>query len=549
MSTTPCTPAPPAPPNGPSDWTHTVQGNCFSNIQRLGRWTGGTTVVQSGTDPSPYLQSVEVGSLGGGENPPSIYVLAHGWAPGYRAAVNAQGGNLLWWGPKASANGIWASDWAWCPVTAPLKPPIVVNANGLLQSIAAFDPNAVILAYSWIDDSATDSGDLHLDEVYSSEAYTHVNGIRLANALEQAIASTFWNAPSGLLRIIGHSHGSKVATVAALTLQHMGRRVAHLTICDAPESELTLEANGANLLGFYLEQMQIANPSYDCAGGAFVDNYASYFGVAYSGTPNLAGIVEVALDPSRLYDVIDVSNRHGYAATWYGGSAGGAASQGEPALGFAWPPPPKTYLPALNQTWPTGTNQHSQWNLTAGNSIHDTFSYTTQPLNVITIYIQGNVQGDPTSTLILGPTPGPAYSIFKGYYKNSDFGDGYGMAIDLVWTAPQIGDYLAVTMDSPELGDQETLLVMDGQSFAAGKTSVAISSKVSSLFYLPIYIYFFAAAGNTIGQVALSNFRLIDVGSASGYLRARRAAASAEKSAKRALRAPQKPGTPNPHGV
>ena len=318
MSTTACTPAPPSPPNGPSDWTLTVQGNCFSNIQRLGRWTGGTTVVPSRTDPSRHFQSVAPGSLAGGANPPTIYVLAHGWAPGYRAAVNAQGGNLLWWGPNASANCIWTSDWAWSPVSAPLTPPFTVNTTGVLQSIAAFDPNAVILAYSWIDDSATDSGDLNLDEVYGSEAYTHVNGIRLANALEQAIASSFWNAPSGLLRIIGHSHGSKVATVAALTLQHRGRRVAHLTICDAPESELTLEANGSNLLGFYLEQMQIANPSCDCAGGAFVDNYASYFGVSYAGTPNLGNIVEVALDPSKLYDFDDPGNRHSYAAAWYG---------------------------------------------------------------------------------------------------------------------------------------------------------------------------------------------------------------------------------------
>ncbi len=447
-------------------------------------------MVPSRTDPSPYFQSVAPGSLVGGSNPPTIYVLAHGWAPGYRAAVNAAGGNLLWWDPNASANGIWTSDWAWSPVTAPLEPPFTVNTTGVLQSIAAFDPNAVILAYSWIDDSATDSGDLNLDEVYGSEAYTHVNGIRLANALEQAIASSFWNAPSGLLRIIGHSHGSKAATVAALTLQHRGRRVAHLTICDAPESELTLEVNGSNLLGFYLEQMQIANPSYDCAGGAFLDNYASYFGVSYAGTPNLGNIVEVALDPSKLYAWDDPSNRHSYAAAWYGGAASGAASQGEPAFGLAWPPPPETYRPALNQKWPTGTNQQSQWNLTAGNSIYDTFSYSTQPLNVTTICTQGNVQGDPSTILILGPTAGPAYSIFMGYYANSKFGDGYGMAIDIVWTAPQIGDYLVVTMESPELGEQETFLVMDGQSFAAGKTSVAINSVVSS-FFAPFYLHLF----------------------------------------------------------
>jgi hypothetical protein len=113
--------------------------------------------------------------------------------------------------------------------------------------------------------------------------------------------------------------------------------VAHLTILDAPESDFTLENHAANLLGFYLEQMQIANPSYDCAAGAFVNNYASYFGVGYAGTPNLKNVVEVTLDPYELYPLDDAGDKHSYAATWYGGAAAGTAAQGEPPLGLAWP--------------------------------------------------------------------------------------------------------------------------------------------------------------------------------------------------------------------
>lgn len=541
MTTTITTPAPPPPPGGPSDWSHAVQGNSFSNIQRLGRWTGGPNGVPSGTDPSKSFQPVTPGSLGGGANPPTIYVLSHGWAPGYRSVVKSQGGNVLWWGANASLNGLWTSDWAWAPVTAPLNPPFPVNANGLLPSIAAYDPQAVVLAWSWIDDSATKSGVLNLDEVYSSEAYTHVNGIRLANALEQAISPSFWNEQTGLLRLIGHSHGSKVATVAALTLQQRGRRVAHLTILDAPESELTLEGNGANLLGFYLEQMQIENPSYECASGAFVDNYASCFGVSYTGTPNLKNIVEVALQPTQLYGEYDYSDQHGYAPAWYGGAAAGAAAQGEPPLGLAWPPQPESYLPALNQNWPTGTNQYSQWQLQPGPSIHDSYSYSTTPLAVKAVATQGNVQGSPSTALIFRPASGtwPAYSIFRGSYKNSPESDNYGIAFDVTWVAPQIGDYLVVTMESPDLGVQETLLVMDGQSYPGGTTSVAINCDVSSWFSsLDMYIYFLAAKGNSIGRVAISNFRFVVVGSASGYLRARRLAAAAERTAQRSLRAP-----------
>lgn len=484
------------------------------------------------------------GSLGGGPNPPTIYVLSHGWAPGYRSVVDTQGGNVLWWGANASVNNLWTSDWAWAPVTVPLEQPFTVNSTGLLPSIAAFDPQAVVLAWSWIDDSATESGDFNIDEVYSSEAYTHVNGIRLANALEEAIDPYFWNEATGLLRLIGHSHGSKVATVAALTLQQRGRRVAHLTILDSPESEMTLEGNGANLLGFYLEQMQIENPSYDCASGAFVDNYASCFGVGYTGTPNLKNIVEVALQPApRLYDDTDYPYQHSYAAAWYGGAAAGAAGQGEPPLGFAWPPQPKNYLPALNQNWPTGTNQYSQWQLQPGPSVGDSFSYSTQPLKIKTVNKQGSVYGDPATKLTFRPSPGtwPAYSIFHGSYDNSPDSDNYGISFDLVWTAPQIGDYLVVTSESPDLGEQETLLVMDGQSYPAGKTSVAINCDVSSWLYsIDIYIYFLAAQGNSIGQVALSNFNFVVVGSASGYLRARRLAAAAEKTARRSLRAPKR---------
>jgi len=548
MPSTPCIPAPPLPPGGPSDWAAALQGNCFTNLQRLGRWVGGTKVLAPGTDPSSYFKPVEPDSLGFGDPPfPPIYVLSHGWAPGYRDAVRAQGGNLLWWSPGAylkNSDGTrtWASDWAWTPVTAPLNPLFTVNANGVLQSIAAFEPAAIVLAWSWIDDSATDNIDdlFNLTEVYRSEAYTHLNGIRLANALEEAIHSSFWG--SGELHILGHSHGSKVATVAALTLQQRGRHVSQLTILDAPESEVTLEHNGANLLGFYLEPMQIAQPTSPRSGGTFVDNYASYFGIGYAGTPNLNQVVEVALDPSKLYSFDDPGDKHSYAAAWYGAAAAGAQSQKQPPLGLAWPPPPQTYLPALNQTWPTGNNQLSQWQLKAGAPIiGDSFTYYTQPLPVTTVSMSGNVKGNAATKLTFGPPAGGGFSVFCGSYYNSAEGYGYGVAVDILWTLPQPGDYLVVTMESPDERVQEVLLVLDGQSSPAGQTSVAINSSVTNFPYLPVdlYIYYFTAQGDTTSRVVLSNFRLVNVGSASGYLHARRLAAAAEKTAKREERAPR----------
>lgn len=518
------TAAPPAPPNAPSDWTSAVHGNCFSNLQRLGLWAGGTIGVAANASPSCHFQPVTRGSLGCGDSPPAIYVLTHGWAPGYRAAVNAEGGNLLWWGSNASVGNTWASNWAWSPTSVDFEsaPPFPVNQTGALQAIVMLDPKAEALAYSWIDDSATDSGVLNLDEVYESEAYTHINGIRLANALEEAIAPSFWDAPGAILRLVGHSHGSKVVTVAALTLQQRGRKVAHITLLDPPESESTLIVNGANLLGFYLESLQIADPSCACAGGCFVDHYLSYFAVGYSGNGNLQNIVKAALYPFQLY-YGDPSNSHGYAATWYAGAAEGANLAGEPPLGLAWPPFPSVYTPALNQTWPGGTSQAGQWQLQPGalNSF-DSYSYSTQPLTVSA----AGTQADSSGTVTLGPNNG-AYSIFHGSYANSEFGDGYGLAIDIDWTGPQAGDYLVVSMESPVEGELEVLLVMDGQSFPSGLTSVAINSNARNLFSssLDLYVYFLAA-GNSNGQVVLSNFRLVEVGSASGALRANRLAAA-----------------------
>lgn len=532
-------PPPPVPPNAPSDWQDSVDGNCFSNLQRLGRWTGRTKTVPSGTSPAPLFQAVTPASIGGGANPPAIYVLAHGWAPGYRAAVKAQGGNLRWWDKNAAnSDGVWSSDWAWSPVTAPLSPAFPVNPTGLLQSIAAIDPNAVVLAYSWIDNSATESGDLNLDEVYRSEAYTHLNGLRLANALQQAIAPSFRNAFSAELRLIGHSHGSKVATVAALALQQTGRHVGHLTLLDPPEDEKTITINGANLLGFYLEQMQIMHPFFKCTSGAFVDNYVSCFGVGYDGAANLKNIVEVGLDPSKLYSFDDLGDQHSYSAAWYGRAAAGAAAQKLPPLGLAWPPPPATYLPALQQTWPTGTNQFSQWQLAAG-AMSEIFTYSTLPLSLATVATEGNVRIDPGG-ITFGPAGSwPAYSVFQGSYKNSFDTDNYGIAFDLLWIKPVPGDYFVVTMESPDLAEQEVLLVLDGQSFAGGQTSVAINCDKSSSWFssLSIYIYFLAAKGNLIGQVNLRNFRFVVVGSASGYLRSRRLAAAAEKLERRRLKA------------
>jgi hypothetical protein len=166
------------------------------------------------------------------------------------------------------------------------------------------------------------------------------------------------------------------------------------------------------------------------------------------------------------------------------------------------------------------------------------YTYSTLPLSLATVATEGNVRIDPGG-ITFGPAGSwPAYSVFQGSYNNSFDTDNYGIAFDLLWIKPVSGDYFVVTMESPDLAEQEVLLVVDGQSFAGGQTSVAINCDKSSWFSsLSIYIYFLAAKGNLIGQVNLRNFRFVVVGSASGYLRSRRLAAAAEKLERRRLKA------------
>ena len=506
-----CTPPPPVPKEGSTDWADVVHPNCFDNRARLGLWRGDTVQLKRGDPPSRYFAAMGEGELGAEQGGPyHVYVVAHGWAPGWRAVVDAHRGNLLWWDDAAHAGGVWAADWAWTPVSG-YDPALPVNPTGLLQAIRAFDPTSWVFAYSWLDDSATDGSYSELEEVYESEAYTQVNGIRLANALLRLLVPQFWTNPANRLHLIGHSHGSKVVTVAALALQKLGLPLAHLTLLDAPESEGTLGVNGANFLGFFLEQMQIADPTNPASAGTFVDNYPSYFGVAY-GSPRLANVVNAVLDPSKLYNPTDPGDQHSYAAAWYGAAAAEARKYGLQPAGLAWPPPPKPFQPALLQTWAGGTSQRNQWPLHAGSPPH-LFVFSAPTLPVDTLGHQGNVSGTPATGLVFGAPPSPqTYSMFKGGYKNSVLSDGYGLAFDVAWTGAADGDYLVFTAESGVERRQEVTLVLDGKSRPFKTYTLTLAANVSSAFSdLAFYIFYFPAAGNQTGKVTVGNFRRVVV--------------------------------------
>jgi hypothetical protein len=231
-----------------------------------------------------------------------------------------------------------------------------VSVTGLAKSITLADPNAVVLAYSWLDQSGTaGAGDIGPNNLTAllgagqSESYTQLNGLRLAEAVQLALNTNFF-PQGGMLHIMGHSHGSKVATVGALALQMDGVPVAQLTTLespeDGPEPTITFPSgeiqlgpqhlagliDAQNFLWFYMQQMNV-NGNNNIVDGplgrtpigptggqipgqfpTYIDSYFSQdgFGAALgdfaagTGTPlsnpqPLSNIADVNLHPEIIY--------------------------------------------------------------------------------------------------------------------------------------------------------------------------------------------------------------------------------------------------------
>ena len=98
-------------------------------LERLGRWNG------SGWDP------VDADAIGHGD----VRILSHGWARN-AALVEASPRFLRVWDPDAiTSEGARFDRWY-----APL-------AHAIRES----DPTATVLAYTWVDQSATTTGKMH----------------------------------------------------------------------------------------------------------------------------------------------------------------------------------------------------------------------------------------------------------------------------------------------------------------------------------------------------------------------------------------------------
>lgn len=471
------------------------------DLSRLGLFNGqGFVAVTAGS----------IGSTITGQGGTHLYVISHGWAPGYRAIVDANskpGDPIDWWQLQGAVVGTDQPYGPWLYAGTPGGEPYV-SPLGLAQAITAYDPKAVVVAFSWVDDSATVSGITKLLDAYESEARTQVNGLRLAGAIEQAISPDF-SSSGGQIHILGHSHGTKVATVAAAELIRVGVPVQHLTTFDSPEDDVTDLGDASNLLWYYLPGV---NPSRTTtSGGTFVDNYISEFGAAFAGFPGLGQVVDVTLNPSAIYGLDDPGDKHTYPTYWYSGASGtGTLAPPPPKVALGWSPlinpSVATGLPAeTKQSW-TSAGQPQFALTTTQQTVPTTQIPTYTPLSYEEKSTQGNVTFNASSITLSEMGTSSVYSgkIFPEF-------DLDGITFNVQFTAPGDGDQLVVSIAG------STALVMDGLS--AGTTTRSVAISLGGLIYdgflgHDITITLASNGSATGSTVVLSNFQEFQVNSA-----------------------------------
>lgn len=257
-------------------------------VSRLGRWDG--------------TRFVEVGA---GSLPPStLRVLVHGWTPG--------------WDRRDERRG-WEQ-------TSPSGEPFEPWMAELAQMLVTHDPHAVVVAYSWADESSTMAVPLAQRRAL---ARTTSYGEVLAEAIDAGLAPEFYGG-NGRIQLVGHSYGARVAAVAAAL---MSQPPAQLTMFDVPDGLLSEMAGSGSDMPELLARLPIGWGG----GHVFIDNYVSMIGRRYAWRDGLGGIRDVALSPP--FGSLSYRRRHLYPMRFYAESPGhGFGYDWSPLTGRAAPP-------------------------------------------------------------------------------------------------------------------------------------------------------------------------------------------------------------------
>jgi hypothetical protein len=551
--------------------------NVLSRLQAYNRSTGQFDL------PVNAQSLTGLTTVNGSAAPANVYFVAHGWAPGFAqdVALHSTPGNpLKVWQTPEFPGGLAPvgpdSPWLFGGVDQ-------VSAEGFAQAVVNTDPNAVVIAYSWIDESGTAGvGSVSLKNPIplllggQSEAYTQLNGLRLAEAVRQSLAPTFF-LNKGLIHVLGHSHGAKVATVAALSLQQAGVPVSHLTTLESPETGPDLFGDlvhvpgliGAqNFLWYYMQQMAIstqpvgADRTPQQSGGAFqtfIDNYSSLFGFGspLGGFPGLANVVDVLLQSQILYPLPSDFNSpnvaeqlaatffgaHDYPPPWYAQASLQTLGTASPN-GLNWSPLlSPTAAPAAGlygQTWSSNVfNQ--QFNLSGVNP-PPTFTPSFTPLAYATQYTAGQV-AENAGAITLGGGAGPLSLLAMTFTPLAAGGSagqfGTGLDFRFEFKDASAGDQLVfwargdVSLDSPlakidsgELGYTTIpLFVMSGAAAGAQAQQATVSMDLFannpsgallgafSSTRAPVFGFSLLRAPGSTATVTVSNIRQFTDGS------------------------------------
>lgn len=268
-----------------------VDASPYPVLQRLGRWDG------------TGLQPVAPASV----DADHVVVVTHGWADGLKKTYDElQAGRdtlvALWDPGMVEPDGV----------------STMADFGPLLGALQAADPQAAVVMFSWVDQSATGADPL---QARRAEAATEVNGHRLAVAVDAALVPG-WD---GEMHVLGHSFGARVATIGALSLAQAPRQ---LTLLDSPEVELARLGGAMNDLQYLLPRLTVGR----AGGDTFVDSYISLVGARYGTEPGLAPVVDVRL---AAPGGSSFRQRHLYPVVWWTSALAAGPS---PATGPWWSP-------------------------------------------------------------------------------------------------------------------------------------------------------------------------------------------------------------------
>jgi hypothetical protein len=448
------------------------------DLSRLAKWVpngnGGTWQQIQVTDPQ-----ITSGN---------VHVLVHGWGRGRKDWVDAvanQGGTARVWD---SGNAAWFG-----PFTE------------MAKAIALRDQGATVLAYSWIDYSAT-ADDYRLAKL--SRGLADRAGLFLCIALVDALATDF----AGKLHFIGHSHGSRVAAAAAVDLENRhGRRVNHLTFLESPDNGWPRMAGAENNLPDLLEQLTIARTG----DATFVDNYPAHPGTGTCyGTEGgvLREVVDVVLLPN--VPLSDVGGGHGYPIEWYT-----KATRDTTDRGLFWSPTDRHYY----QDWRTadgGVNASQELVLKSGSGTIGTAAKLKRSLVVSAYNTEGQVSEteghamltesstDSFMALLLGPLfEEPTASSGSAYWDavlNVSAGDEV-LEFEYQFLSAGDGDELGVWIDG------ERRFVISGNVAGNGLrfSSISIGNLTPGKHSMTIALHSYGLAN---AEVEVGNYKMLATG-------------------------------------